>query len=320
MKKFSKNIIWILRTIAISILLILFIIIKKSDATKYSKVKDELEQAVDKSYDEKVDTVNISALKDNIEKGVSSAEILNPEATDFPVVTSVEKYKFKVEENGNIEDITKSSKNDINESSKVINSEDALNMENTQNIIQNEDNSTNNTLINGINNEVENIINNNTITTDNTEKTNEKIVDYIIEDKQNYKGISIHTIDDGTVVLNGKAISNIFIKISNGIECETNGNLNTALAKTLPAIIESGKKLKIQIKEISGLANTFNIHQQVNIVTKSSDGTIVSNCKLKENMMNQELILQKNISLIYIFVSQNVQFDNYTIKPVITTD
>lgn len=313
----NKNVQKILRIVifvsAMIFLLTTFIIVNESDALNYNEAKQNLEKAVDKSYDFQNNTVDISQLKDNINNNVDKSKIINPDTVDFPVVTAVDKYKFKVQEDGNVEDANKEKIENINDNSEN-------NMENKNIVNEISGNVENNTNIENIltNNTIENTVETNTIANNIDDGiVKETTLLYMLNDNKEYKGVSATTNEDGIVTLNGKSASNIFIKISNGIDMQTNGNINTSLAKQEPILMAIGKNIKINIKEISGEVITANSAQQCNVVMKYEDGVIATNCKLKENMFYQELTLQKNISMIYIFVSQNVELNNYKIKPEI---
>lgn len=174
----------------------------------------------------------------------------------------------------------------------------------------------------------ENIIANYIYIAQNTEIENLKFQLKITEEQSNnllvlkndsktLEGIQCTTEESGKVILNGVSTSRLFIKISNGIDMVIDGNQNSELAKTEPIIIEENKNIALAIQELEGSCNTTASNQEFNVVLKNSNGNIVANCKLKNNIFYQQLNTQNNITMAYIFISEGVTLQNYTIKPIV---
>lgn len=291
----------------LTILIVAFIIVYKIDTTNYTKAKEKLGQIVEDSYDTTNNSVDIPKLKDTMDNLENAdTKILNPDTNDFPIITKVDGYKFQIYEDGDIKDANK-----ITE----------ISQKNMENIITNEilyDNTIKNTeQQNNVNYiDSENIIDDqNMINAGKANNDTEKeiLIKYNDETK-NYKGITVTTDTDGNVTVNGISSEKMFIKVTNGIQMATNGNENSALAKKEPIIIEAGKEIEINIKELSGNYLASDQISQFNVVLKYNNGIIAQNCKLRDNMFLQNFKSEKNISEIYLFISANIKIDNYMIN------
>lgn len=318
MNKIQKTLKIIIFISLLIFLTITFLLINVNDKISYEEARKKLEKVVESSYNPQTNTVSISKFKDNIKNDSESSEVINSETTDFPIITSVDKHKFKVQENGDIEDAKNTASIVNNDETKIENTSDDINNINTENIVNNV-NTENNTIENKIYSNNEIINGNNTIDDSGNNNESEKTaIKFMINDTKTDKGVTVNTSEDGTVTLNGKPTSHVFIKISKGIKIDTNGNDNTALSKKENTLILKNANVKVNIEEISGECITTDKSQQFNVVLKYNDGIIANNLKLKEAMYSQEFVAQKDISLIYLFIDPNVNLTDYKIKPTIS--
>lgn len=302
---------------SMALLITTFLIVNKDNSIKQTEAKQKLEDIVNKSYNETKQSIEVPNLAENIEKEAKNdTKIINPKTTKFPILTTVNGYDFKVEENGNIEENTKTLNTNNNENTGITSNSN----ENIENIVL-ENTTQKNIIQNNTNNETNSIIQNNVDIGNNIKNQTDTNVGTLKEinlnckeESKTFKGVTITTNKDGSAVLNGTSQDKIFMKITNGIDMTTDGNVSSAEAKKEPIIIEKGKNIKIEVKEISGTAVTNSNLEQCNVVSKYNDGIIATNCKLKSDIFNIEINTQKDISMVYIFVSSNIIFNNYKIK------
>lgn len=280
MKK-SKLIIFI--TLLLIFILLLVVILRRDTQIRQTQIKRELEQAVNKSYVED-DLLDISKLKDNIEKDVSNAKVVNKDTTQFPVHTTVDEYDFKIDENGNVE--TENGNTEI----------ESGNVENENTVIDNKEENTNNDEEEDVN-----------------IKNSETIVKYK-NDTQIGKGIEISTTEDGMVTITGKSTEKLFIKISNNIQISDTAKDFEKWKQEDGIIIEKGKKIK---QKITILNNTVT-QGQVNSVLREEDNQAFGILKLVENQTEHIAIVDKNIIVNYIYIDKGVQIDNMQFKIEIT--
>lgn len=224
----------------ILLLLLTYIIVNKNDQIQYYDAKQQLEKVINKSYDENTNTVDEGVLKENIKQDLPDSKLSTPKDTKFPVIANVKGHQFEVLESGKIEEpkVIETTDTNNNNQEEIV-TQNISNNNVNQNEVQNSANT-----INNVNTSLENII------LDNG-NSNEIFLNFL-EETKSYKGVDVTVQKDGTISFNGNAQDRIFIKVTNGIDMATDGNLNTALAKKEPALIKSGSKINIDITEISG--------------------------------------------------------------------
>lgn len=130
-------------------------------------------------------------------------------------------------------------------------------------------------------------------------------------------GVECAINKDGTVKLNGTSTANLFIKITNGMDIATHGDENSNLAKTEPILFEEKDKIYLKVQPKEGECITQNNRQEFNFVLKYDDGNIATNCKIKNNILNQEFVAKRNVTMGYLFIAAGVNFEEYVIEPIV---
>lgn len=135
----------------------------------------------------------------------------------------------------------------------------------------------------------------------------------LLRDSKIDKGIECKIDDSGVIELNGTSTDKLYIKISNGMQISSDGNFVNKIAISEPILFDKEENLRIDINEINGKVITENAKQEFNVAIRYQDGEIATKCLVAGKQLSQEVQLIKDATLVYLYISSGVTFENYKI-------
>lgn len=122
-------------------------------------------------------------------------------------------------------------------------------------------------------------------------------------------GITCTIDDNGEITLHGKATSNVFIKISDGLKMFYSGNDLPSYITGNP-VVQKGEKVIQQVTKLSGDFTG----KQVNVVLRNKNNEPEANCKLSSDIYSVEEVASEDIYFSYLFISGGVTCNNLKLK------
>lgn len=153
----------------------------------------------------------------------------------------------------------------------------------------------------------------------NVSKFEEKKVDIFKAEDKVANGLTINLTDDGVISIKGKATSNSFIKISNGIKVYSNGNDLIEVEKQGNILIPSGTKVKEKVTLIKKDV-TFNSTKQINFVLRvagniaSNDGKVSFMNMVPDGEKTSEFTLSKDVYMAYYYINKDTEIFDFQAK------